>query len=168
MIRGLGKFVLTPFLLVAPAAAASYDINEVKLGADEAAVKRAFPSARCKPLEWESRAAERRCDDSRAAFGGVSMRVTFYLRKNAVQAFDLRFSTGDVERLAEFLKSRYGAPASETRDEIERKGKSARRTYRAVWERDGERAVLTALFEKRTASLLVSRGNFEEEIYRVR
>ncbi len=169
MIRGFGKFVLTPFLLLAPAAAlAGYDVNGVELGAREVAVQKAFPSARCKPLEWESRAADRRCDDSRAVFGGVSLRVTFYLRKDAVQAFDLRFATGDVERFAEFLKSRYGVPVSETRDDIERKGKSARRTYKAVWERDGTRAVLTALFEKRTASLLVSRGNFEEEIYRVR
>ena len=32
---------------------------------------------------------------------------------------------------------------------------------------DGERAVLTAQLEKRTASMLVSRGSFDEEIYRV-
>ena len=169
MIRSFGKFVLTPFLFLAPAAAlAGYDVNGIELGAREAAVQKAFPSARCKPLEWESRAAERRCDDSRAVFGGVSLRVTFYLRKDAVQAFDVRFATGDLDSLVKFLKSRYGVPVSETSDTAERKGKSTRRTYRAAWERDGTRAVLTALLEKRTGTLLVSRGDFEEEIYRVR
>jgi hypothetical protein len=37
-----------------------------------------------------------------------------------------------------------------------------------LWENAGERAVLTAQLEKRRASLLVSRGDFDEEIYRVR
>lgn len=158
------KNLLLTLLLWPFAAAASYDINEVTLGADEAAVKRAFPSAHCKRLEWESSAADRRCDDSRASFGGVGVRVTFYLRKGAVEAFDVRFATRDLESLVAFLKTRYGAPASETREGAERK----RRTYRALWERNGTRAVLVAQLEKRTGSLLVYRGNFEEEIYRVR
>jgi hypothetical protein len=37
-----------------------------------------------------------------------------------------------------------------------------------LWEDGKQRAVLTAQLEKRRASMLVSRGNFEEEIYRVR
>lgn len=162
------KIALTPFLLWPMAAFAALDMNGIEIGATEAAVKRAFPSAHCKALEWESHAADRRCDDSRAAFGGVDVRVTFYLRKDAVQAFDVRFATGDLDSLVKFLKSRYGVPVTETRDTAERKGKSSRRTFRAVWEREGARAVLTALLEKRTGSLLVARRNFEEEIYRVR
>jgi hypothetical protein len=94
--------------------------------------------------------------------------VTFYLRKDALEAFDVRFDTKELGRFVDFLKTRYGAPLTETRESFERKGKSARKVYKALWERGRERAVLTAQLEKRRASLLVSRGDFEEEIYRVR
>lgn len=158
--------VLLVLLLSPLSAFPSFEANGVALGEPESEVRENYPSAHCRPLEWESLAADRRCDDSRASFGGVGVRVTFYLKKDAVQAFDVRFGTRDLESLVAFLKTRYGAPASETRDAAERKG--ARHTYRALWERNGARAVLVAQLEKRTGSLLVYRGNFEEEIYRVR
>ena len=162
------KLFLTPILLFALPAAAAYDVKGIALGAAEKEIKRQFPSAHCKALEWTSRAADRRCDDSRVAFGGIEVRVTFYLKKDAVEAFDLRFDTKELERFVSFLKSRYGAPQSESRDTIERKGTSPRQVYKAQWENAGERAVVSAQLEKRSASLLVSRGDFDEEIYRVR
>ena len=163
------NFFLTPvFLLLALPAAAAYDIKEITLGARERDVKRQFPSAHCKPLQWQSTAADRRCDESRVGFGGVEVQVTFYLRKDAVEAFDVRFDTKELERFVAFLKARYGAPQSESRDTYQRKGGGSRRVYKAHWERGAERAVLTAPLEKRRASMLVSRGDFDEEIYRVR
>jgi hypothetical protein len=162
------RAILTLCLLLALPARAAYDLNGVHLGASERDVKRALPSAHCKPLEWKTKAADRRCDDSRVSFGGVEVRVTLHLRKDAVEAFDVRFETKELERVLGFLKTRYGAPASENRDTYGTKGKAARQVYKAAWEKDGERAVLTAQLEKRTASMLVSRGDFDEEIYRVR
>ena len=98
------------------------------------------------------------------------MRVTLYLRKDAVEAFDVRFDTKELERLVGFLKTRYGKPVSESRDAYGGTGKdkkAKREVYKVLWEKDGERAALTAQIEKRTASMLVSRGAFDEEIYRV-
>ena len=161
------RALLTLCLLLALPARAAYDMNGVQLGASERDVKRVLPSAHCKPLEWKSRAADRRCDDSRVSFGGVEVRVTLYLRKDAVEAFDVRFDTKELERMVGFLKTRYGAPASENRDTYGTKGKATRQVNKAGWEKDGERAVLTAQLEKRSASMLVSRGSFDEEIYRV-
>jgi len=161
---------LIPLLMVAPPALAAYDIKELKLGAAEADVKRALPSAHCKALEWKSKAADRRCDDSRVSFGGVEVRVTLYLKKDAVEAFDVRFDTKELERLVAFLKTRYGQPVSESRDAYGGSGKdkkAKREVYKVMWEKDGERATLAAQLEKRTASMLVSRGAFDEEIYRV-
>jgi len=155
-------------MLLAALPAAAYDVNGVGLGANESAVKKRFPSIHCKELEWKSLAAERRCDDSKVAFGGAEVRITFYLRKDAVQAFDLRFDAKDTERIAAFAKSRYGAPVSEARDNIETPGKPARQIYKLLWEKGGERAVLVAQPDKRRGTLSVSRGNFDEEIYRVR
>jgi len=161
------KAILTLCLLLPLPAIAAYDMKGVELGATESDVKRMLPSAHCKALEWKSKAADRRCDDSRVLFGGVEVRVTLYLRKDAVEAFDVRFDTKELERMIGFLKTRYGAPASENRDTYGTKGKATRQVYEAAWEKDGARAVLTAQLEKRTASMLVSRGTFEEEIYRV-
>ena len=77
----------------------------------------------------------------------------------------MRFDTKDAERLAAFLKKRYGAPA-------ERPAPSSRLAaatlYKVEWKKGEERAVLTSQTEKRRASLTVWRGDFEEEIYRVR
>jgi len=162
------KLLFTAALLFALPAHAVLDIKDVVLGSKESDVKRQFPSARCKALEWESKAADRRCDDSRVSFGGVEVQVTFYLRKDAVEAFDVRFDTRELDKLVGFLKSRYGAPQSEQKDSYERKGKNARQVYKALWESGKDRAVLTAQLEKRRASMLVSRGAFDEEIYRVR
>ena len=162
------KLLFTAALLFALPAHAVLDIKDVVLGSKESDVKRQFPSARCKALEWESKAADRRCDDSRVSFGGVEVQVTFYLKKDAVEAFDVRFDTRELERFVAFLKSRYGAPQSEQKDSYERKGKDARQVYKALWESGKDRAVLTAQLEKRRASMLVSRGAFDEEIYRVR
>jgi len=166
-MRVFNRLLLVSCLLPLPALAA-YDANGVALGAAEGDIRKHFPSAHCKALEWESRAADRRCDDSRVAFGGIEARITFYLRKDKVEAFDLRFESREADRVVTFLKQRYGAPASEVRESLGDKGKTPRQVYKVLWEAKGERAVLTALYDKRRASLLVSRGNFEEEIYRVR
>ena len=161
------KIVLTPLFLAMPALAA-YDVNGVTLGGDEKAIKSKFPSAHCKALEWASKAADRRCDDAKVAIGGVEARITFYLRGNVVQAFDVRFETKEAERLAAFLKSRYGKPVAEAKESIERKGKPPREIYKVRWEDGADRAVLTAQLERRRSSLTVSRGDFDDEIYRVR
>ena len=144
-------------LFAATQPAAAYDANGVALGSPEAAVTKNFPNATCQPLQWSSRAADRRCDD-RAVVGGVNGRITFYLKDDRVQAFDLRFDTIDTQRLAAFLKGRYGAPAREDKEKL----------YKAEWQKDGERAVLTAQSDKRRGFFTVSRGDFEEEIYRLR
>jgi len=85
-----------------------------------------------------------------------------------VQAERPRFASRDAERLVGFLKDRYGAPLSETRDKPVREGKVQREIYKVRWEQGRDRAVLTAQMDRRRASLSVSRGDFEEEIYRVR
>ncbi len=162
------KFVLTPLFLAALPAWADYDANGVALGAREKAVIQQFPSAHCQPLQWASRAADRRCDDARISFGGVAARITFYLKNDRVQAFDVAFDTRDAERVAQFVKPRYGEPAAETRDKISHGGKAEREIYKVRWESGAERAVLTAEKGRRRATLSVSRGDFEEEIYRVR
>jgi hypothetical protein len=145
---------------------AAYDANGVALGASEREVKKSFPAAYCKPLEWKSDAADRRCDDAKVSFGGVTGRITFYLRKDAVQAFDLRFDSRDLDRLAGLLKSRYGKPVSETRDTFA--NRDGRELYKALWENGKDRATLTSQAGKNRGQLTVSRGKFEEEIYRVR
>lgn len=154
----LFKVVLTPLiLLLAGAAAAAYDVNEVRLGASERRIKERFPYANCRALEWPSRAAERRCDDSRVNFGGVDASVTFYLKRDAVEGFDLRFDQRELERVLQFLRKRYGEPAAEGPAPV-----------RAEWKDKAQRAVLTSEQGRRRASLLVSRGAFEDEIYKVR
>jgi hypothetical protein len=143
---------------------AAYDANEVALGASEKAVLKQFPAAHCAPLQWKSKAAERRCDDSKITLGGVPGRITFYLNRDRVQAFDVRFDTKDADRMAAFLKKRYGAPVEETRANLEARGP----LYKVEWKKGEERAVLTSQGQKSRASLTVWRGDFEEEIYRVR
>lgn len=157
-------------LLLACAPAFAYDANGVALGGSEEDVKRKFPSARCQALEWKSKAADRRCDDAKIAFaGGVQARVTFYLNRNSIQAFDVRFDTREVERVVGFLKKAYGAPTAETRDTLESKDKkSSRVLYKVRWEKGKDYAVLFSEKDKGRSSLLASRGDFEEEIYRVR
>jgi hypothetical protein len=161
------KLLLTLALLAAAPAHAAYDVKDIVLGAHESDIKGKFPSAHCKQLEWKSKAADRRCDDAKVALGGIEVQVTFYLRKDVLEAYDVRFDTKELNRFVGFLKTRYGAPQSETRDTYGRKGKDTRQVYKAAWDNGQERAVLTAQTEKRRASMLVSRGDFEEEIYRV-
>jgi hypothetical protein len=155
-------------LLIAYPAAAIYDANGVPLGGSEKDVKKNFPGIYCKPLEWSSRAADRRCDDAKISFGGVESRITFYLRKDVVQAFDVRFDTKDLERVTAVLKKRYGAPQSETKDAIQREGKPGTEIYKALWETGKDRAVMIVPMEKKRGQLTVSRGDWEDEIYRVR
>ena len=164
-VNALAVLFLAAFLTSAGPAWAAYDANEVPLGATEKALLERFPAAHCKPLEWKSKAAERRCDDSKALIGGVPGRITFYLKRDKVEAFDVRFDNKDADRLAAFLKTRYGAPADETRAKLEARGGTL---YKVEWKKGNERAVLTSQTEKRRASLTVWRGDFEEEIYRVR
>jgi hypothetical protein len=158
------KLLFPALLAVSLPAAAAYDMNGVKLGASEREVKKFFPLAYCKPLEWQSTAADRRCDDAKAIIGGVEGRITFYLRNDAVQAFDLRFDSKDLDRLLPGLKSRYGKPASETRDHA----KGGKEIYKALWEDGKDRAMLVSQADKKRSQLTVARGNFEEELYKVR
>src|SRR6185503_5417856 len=149
MRRMRALLALAIFFFVRPAAAA-YDANGVALGATEQAVLQQFPSAHCQALQWTSRAADRRCDDSKAVIGGVMSRITFYLKKDRVEAFDVRVDSKDADQLAAFLKKRYGAPSSETRDKFDKGDKrGGGELYTVHWEKDGERAVLTSLSEKR-------------------
>jgi hypothetical protein len=162
----LAVFYMAAYFSVRPAAAA-YDANGVALGASEEDIKKRFPSAYCKPLEWASRAADRRCDDAKISFGGAEGRITFYLKSGAVQAFDVRFDTKDLERVTKQLKTRYGNPVSEVKEIVGPEGK-ARELHKILWESKPDRALLTAQIGQKRASLLVSRGNFDDEIYRVR
>jgi len=109
-------------------------------------------------------ALRRRQDDA----GGIEARITFYLRKDAVQAFDLRFDTKDLDKLVAYLKARYGKPLSELKEVSARDAKSGAEIYKARWEKGADRAVLVSQLEKKRSSLIVSRGDWEEEIYRVR
>ena len=154
--------------LCVPAAAAAFDANGVALGGAEALVKKQFPSAHCKPLDWKSDAADRRCDDAHIAFHGAEARITFFLKNDAVQAFDLRFSVKDVQKVVSQLKSGYGTPHSETNDVINRKGGEKREVYKVLWQRGKDRALLVSIKDRERVTLNVSRGNFEEEIYRVK
>jgi hypothetical protein len=155
-------------LLVALPAAAAYDVNGAALGGSESDVKKNFPGIYCKPLEWSSKAADRRCDDAKISFGGIESRITFYLKKGVIQAFDLRFDTKDLDRLTALLKKRYGDPLSEAKESIQREGKPATETYKALWESGKDRAVLIVPLEKKRGQLTVSRGDWEDEIYKVR
>ncbi len=162
------KSISAPLLLILSLNAnAAYDVNEVALGAGEKDLRQKFPSAHCKALEWRSGAADRRCDDSRITLGGVPARVTFYLRQDKVEAFDVRFDAQQLEKLIAYLKERYGKPAAEQRDTVGEPGKE-RRIVKLLWDAKNERAVLTAQLDQRRGSLLVSRGAFDEEIYKVR
>jgi hypothetical protein len=164
------RLLLVLLAVLAPAAQAfaAYDANGVALGATETDIKKRFPSAHCKALEWQSRAADRRCDDAKISFGGVEARITFYLHKDAVQGFDVRFETKQLEAVMKQLRQRYGKPVSEVKDPIGAGDKPVRELYKVLWETGKDHAVLTAQLDKPRASLLVSRGDFEDEIYRVR
>lgn len=163
------KFLFTVLLAVSLPALA-YDVNGVKLGGREGDVKKAFPSVRCKALEWKSDAADRRCDDARIALNGVAARITVFLKADAIQELDLRFDVKDLERVKATLKARWGAPLAEATDTIAGRGKDDkdRQVYKMRWEKGADRAILTAQLEKKRATLEITRGRFAEEIYRVR
>lgn len=165
-LRGLTPVFLTAFFTATPAW--SYDANGVALGATEAEVRKAFPSVHCRPLEWKSAAAERRCDDAQVMIAGARARITFYLKGDKVQAFDARFDERDLKRVTEELKKRYGAPLAEAREAIERREAAARTITKMRWEKGEERAVLTSQEKRKRVDLNVWRGSFDEEIYRVR
>jgi hypothetical protein len=141
----------------AGSAAAAYDVNDVPLGASEAQIKQHFPAANCRALEWPSRAADWRCDDSRIRFAGVDASVTFYLKRDAVEGFDVRFDRRAFDAVKQFLLTRYGKSASERE-----------KPTTVEWQTNGERARLNAEATRRRASLLVWRGAFEDEIYKIR
>lgn len=153
------------FFLALPAW--GFDANGVALGATEAEVLRQYPSARCRPLEWKSDAAERRCDDAQVEIGGAQARITFFLKGDTVQAFDVRFDAQHLERVLAHLKERFGKPVSETREKIERR-RETRELHKVRWERGADRAVLTSQIKRRRVDLNVWRGNFDTEIYRIR
>jgi len=159
-------FCITLLFLSLPAIA--YDINGVRLGGREVEVKKAFPSAHCKPLEWKSNAADRRCDDARISLGGVQARITVFLKADSIQAYDLRFDVKELERVKAHLKARWGAPLAEATEVIARRDKEDRKVFKMRWEKGADRALLVAQLEKKNATLEVSRGTFPEEIYRVR
>ena len=162
------KALLLATLAAITPACAAYEVNGVTLGVAEAAVKKAFPSAHCQPLEWRSEAADRRCDDAKITYAGVRARVIFYLRRDAVQAFTVRFGLNDREKVASHFRSKWGAPASETTQAISRKEKEPKLVSKVRWDKGNDHALLTAYADRKRATLEVWRGNFQDEIYRVR
>jgi hypothetical protein len=154
-------------LLLAASPAWGFDANGVALGAREAEVLKAFPAARCQAMDWKTDAADRRCDDAPVRFGGAEARISFYLKKDAVQAFDLRFEARDFDRVASHLKSRYGQPDAE-RVETFQRGSEERQVRKVRWKQGGDQAVLSAQVGRRRAELSVWRGKFDSEVYRIR
>jgi len=162
------KRALLVLLLMPALAFGAFDANGVKLGDNELAVKKVFPGIRCKPLEWKSDGADRRCDDAKIAFAGVESRVTVYLKGDIVQGFDIRFDNGLVEIVSANLKKRYGAPVSESKDTLLNKNKEERVVYKVRWEEGNDKAMLSSISTGKRAWLSVSRGNFDDAIYRIR
>jgi hypothetical protein len=161
------RLLLTAVLLL-PLAAQAYEVNGVKLGGRESEVHKAFPAARCKPLEWKTDAADRRCDDARISLGGAEARITVFLKADAVQAMDLRFELKELERVKQTLRSSWGAPQSEATESFPVKDKKDRRVFKMRWENGADRAVLTAQMDKKRVTLEISRGSFPVEIYKVK
>ena len=132
----------------------------------EAEVRKAFTQAHCKPMDWATDAADRRCDAAAIQFGGVDARITFFLKNDAVQAFDLRFDDKDLRPVVEYLRERYGRPDMEGHETFRRRG-DARSVYKVRWEKGADRAVLSSIAGRRRVDLNVWRGNFDTEIYRL-
>jgi hypothetical protein len=153
------KYLALTLFLVSMPAAAAYDIKGVMLGATEKDVIRALPSAHCKALEWESRAADRRCDDSRAKLAGVEVRITVYLKADAAEAFDVRFDSRYAARFEKLAGERFASQPVR---------KEAEKVSTLQWRSGDAQALLSRQHGQRRASLLVWRGAFYDEIYRVR
>jgi hypothetical protein len=96
------------------------------------------------------------------------VRVTFFLRDDVVQGYDLRFAASERPRVAEVLKSRWGPPAAEAKALIQRKGKPDQEVYKVTWAKDRDQAVLLWRPGRKQCWLTVSRGDFAEEVYRMR
>jgi hypothetical protein len=162
------KRLLLVALLGFPLYAAAYEIKGVGLGSHEADVKKAFPSVHCKPLEWKSDAADRRCDDAQVSVDGVVTRFTAYLKDDVIRGFDLRCELQDLEKLKKALQARWGAPLAEATETFAKKDKPDRKVFKMRWEKGTDLAILTAQMEKKRVAVEVSRGNFPAEIYRIR
>ena len=146
-------------LLLVPAAFAASAIDGLSLGASERAVRQRLPNAHCQPLQWQSRAADRRCDDSRAMLAGMEVRLTVYLKDDAVEAYDIRFESRDAARMEKLATEHFAAKP------VARENEKTRTLH---WRANGERGLLSAQPGERRASLLVWRGDFYDEIYNVR
>ena len=146
-------------VLFAGGAGAAADIDGFALGASERTVKQRLPNAHCQPLQWDSRAADRRCDDSRAKLAGLEVRITVYLKNDAVEAFDVRFDSRDEPRIEKLATEHFAVKPVARENE---------KTHTLHWRANGERGLLTTQPGERRASLLVWRGDFYDEIYRVR
>ena len=146
-------------LLAAQGAAAAADIDGLALGASERAVKERLPNAHCQPLQWQSRAADRRCDDSRATLAGLEVRVTVYLKADAVEGFDVRFDSREAPRIEKLAAEHFGvAPVARDSEKV----------HTLQWQARDEHGLLSTQAGQRRASLLVWRGAFYDEIYKVR
>ncbi len=155
----LRRAALVLAALIAHGALAASAIDGLALGAAERSVKQRLPNAHCQPLQWESRAADRRCDDSRATLAGIEVRITVYLKEDAVEAFDVRFESRDAARMEKIATEHFAAKPVVRENE---------KTHTLHWRANGERGVLTTQPGERRASLLVWRGDFYDEIYKVR
>ncbi len=97
--------------------------------------------------------------------GSVSLRSN---TTDAVQGFDVRFDNAHLDPVTDYLKRRWGKPFSEGRETISRKNQDPRESYKVLWEHGKDRVLLSSLSTGKRVSLSGSRGNFEEEIYRVK
>ncbi len=79
----------------------------------------------------------------------------------------MRFDAQHLERVAAFLKERFGKPVSEAREKIESR-REPRELYKLRWQQGGDRAVLTSQSKRRRVDLNVWRGDFDTEIYRIK
>jgi hypothetical protein len=154
-------------LALAAPPAGTFDAAGVALGASEAAVLKAYPGARCQPMEWKNKAADRRCDDAAAGFGGAEARIAFYLRKDRLQAFDVRFRAADFGRVADYVKGRWGAPDVDRVEVYGRRG-DEREVRKLRWKKGADQAALTAQAGRNRAELNVWRGDFDTEVYESR
>ena len=164
------KLVLAIVLGLLSSVASAYDVNGVGLGSKELDVKKTFPSVHCKELEWRTDAADRRCDDAHIVVGGVEAKVTYYLKAGIIRGFDLRFDVKDLEKMKSLLIARWGQPMTQVTETIgaRKKDQKDRQVFKMRWEKSGDRALLAAQLEKKRVTVEVERGNFFQEIYKVK
>jgi len=160
------SIALILFALAAPPSG-TFEAGGVALGASEVAVMKAYPSARCQPMAWKTEAADRRCDDAAAGFAGAEARIAFYLRKDRLQAFDVRFRASDLERVAAYVKGRWGEPDADRVEVYGRRG-DEREVRKLRWKKGADQAVITSHVGRSRAELNVWRGDFDTEVYEIR